>query len=121
MNKIVIRGHEFELGVYDLDELKRRDDADKVLGQKIAAVDLIGDPTYGSLVMVLDELERFFDDALGAGSLAVILDGKRDVADALEAYYELRDAILDATLTRAMEIARRAKVPEKYNMDKVKR
>ena len=121
MSKVTIRGHEFELGVFDLDETKRRADADAELGEKIQATDLINNPTYEGMVMVYEELDRFFGSVLGEGSLGLVLGGKRDVGDALYAYYNLRDALLDASLARATEITKRQKLPAKYRMDRVKK
>ena len=121
MNKIVIRGHDFDLGVFDLDETKRRAELEAALGGKLGALDLANNPTYEGMVQVYEELVLFFDGVLGAGSLDVILDGKHDVADALDAYYDLRDALLEASIARATQIAMRAKLPEKYRLDRVRK
>ena len=121
MSKVIIRGHEFDIDLYDLDQIGARAQADALLGEGMNGTDLISNPTYEGMVAVFGMVAAFFDTVLGEGSLLTILNGRRDVADALDAYYDFRDALLDASLSRAAEIARRAKLPEKYRLEKMKK
>ncbi|MDL2206265.1 hypothetical protein LJC33_05070 [Eubacteriales bacterium OttesenSCG-928-N13] len=118
---ICIRGHEFEFDVFDLDAMERYGAAESALGESIDPKVISADPSPERLSAVHEALTVFFDTVLGEGSLSIILDGKRNPVDALDAYYDLRDGALANTQARAAAVAARSKIPDKYNPARLKK
>ena len=115
MSKVVIRGHEFEFDGLDLDALSTYSDAEKNIRSVLESVNSLAEnPNLDDLTTVFKGLVAYFDKVLGKGSLMKVLDGKRNLGEALDAYYDLRDSVLAENTTKAAEIAKRAQVPDAF-------
>ena len=121
MSKIAIRGHEFDFDLYDLDTMELYTAAEAELYEVTGGADIANSPSVETLTTVFKALSAYFDKMLGEGSLMQILDGKRNIMDALDAYYELRDMAIESNLGRAAEVARRAAIPDKYKLKKIRK
>jgi hypothetical protein len=121
VSKINIRGHEFEVDFLDIDQAEAMLTGESEMSAQIQALDLIKNPTMGTLAELFKSLTDFFDKSVGAGSLSTILDGKRNVGDALDAYYDLRDSMVESAQKRMDEIALRKQLPEKYRANKIRK
>lgn len=119
---ISVRGHEFNYPLYDIDAMARNEASDAALKAALEAVGSYeGFPTLEQQEDILSAYAAYFDVVLGEGTLEKLLGGKRNAMDAIEAYYDVRDAVLDAMIQRANAVARRGQVPEKYDPEKVRK
>lgn len=121
MSQITVKGHDFELDMLDLDVYAQNIENSAALAQTVADNDLAVGVTIEKLSAVYEAIRLYFDQTLGEGALAKILDGKRRPLEALDAYYDLRDAIVADAERRATLLAGRRQLPKKYATDRLKR
>lgn len=118
---ITVLGKQFDYQVYDLDAMAKSEASDAALKAALEAVGgYEGQPSIEQQEAMFAAYTAYFDAMLGEGSLSQILGGRRNVMDATEAYYDFRDAVLDAMIQRVNAVARRAAIPEKYSPDRIR-
>lgn len=121
---ISVRGHEFECDPYDLDDMAKKSAADTALQIALAAAgagDPGIDPDSDQLEAIFAAYTSYFDAVLGKGSLGELLGGKRNPVRAIELYYELRNAQLEAMFADAAEAAQKAPIPSKYDPSRIRK
>lgn len=124
---ISIRGHELPFSFSNIDRVKSYAAAYRVMeaGASEGLARIQGCETLEDMAEVLEALYKALDDffsvQFGEGTLGTILGGERDVMEALDAFYDLRDAALENNAARASMTSARAVIPDKYNPDNTRK
>ena len=120
LSEVVICGERFVLDLFDIDDFARAMAAERAFLGSVDLNALLVDLSEDKLVELYRALLMYFDVVLGEGSLEKALKGKRNVMDGLEAFFALRDGLLENAVAREMEILRRSALPEKYRLENVR-